>query len=423
MVDTRRTLAAIQLLLADNTSGAISPQDMRDAIESSYPDVQNIKNHGAVGDNATDDSAAIQSAIDVGRGIVFIPNGTYRVESVLDIKTGVHLVGEGRDATFIDGGDTSNVLRANGTSGTPVSHSSIRNIAIQNAAVGFTATYWHNSLLFNVDFISCTSHGVDMSNSFGSSMIDTFSRDNGGRGYLFSTACNALSMVHCFAGGNTSHGIEITDAASINIIGVDVEDNGGYGVVLAGIWSGNLTGYFETNGKTNDAGEKVQVVLQASALPRDTRGFVVGPVYVQGTDTSETGVRFGAADDCKLSAGSYFTGHTTRSVQTTSDSVRTLIENFFSDDATKVTDGSATTLYESLAPAGVAAISVTASPFTYTNADGVREAVYITGGTVSDIAKNSTTIFGATEATVWLEPNEAVVVTYSSAPTMNKDRK
>lgn len=34
MADTSRTLAAVQALLADNTSGAISPQDLRDAILS-----------------------------------------------------------------------------------------------------------------------------------------------------------------------------------------------------------------------------------------------------------------------------------------------------------------------------------------------------------------------------------------------------
>jgi parallel beta-helix repeat protein len=74
-------------------------------------------------------------------------------------------------------------------------------------------------------------------------------------------------------------------------------------------------------------------------------------------------------------------------------------------------------------PQGAAAISMTASPFTYTNTDGVSEAVYIRGGTISDVSKNSRTIFTATGCTVWLEPNESVVVTYSSAPTIEKDRK
>jgi hypothetical protein len=74
-------------------------------------------------------------------------------------------------------------------------------------------------------------------------------------------------------------------------------------------------------------------------------------------------------------------------------------------------------------PQGTASITVTASPFTYTNNDNVPENVHIRSGTVSVIAKNGRTIFVNTDQTVWLEPQEAVTVTYSSAPTMEKDRK
>jgi len=76
-------------------------------------------------------------------------------------------------------------------------------------------------------------------------------------------------------------------------------------------------------------------------------------------------------------------------------------------------------------PQGPASITVTASPFTYT-AGSSPEVVYILGGTVSLIVKSGTTLATGTSATmpvsVRLEANQAVVVTYSSAPTMNKDR-
>ncbi len=74
-------------------------------------------------------------------------------------------------------------------------------------------------------------------------------------------------------------------------------------------------------------------------------------------------------------------------------------------------------------PQGVAAISVGASPFTYQNADSVPEAVYIDGGTVSDISRDAMTVFTGTPALVWLEPRESVTVTYSAPPTMKRDRK
>lgn len=67
------------------------------------------------------------------------------------------------------------------------------------------------------------------------------------------------------------------------------------------------------------------------------------------------------------------------------------------------------------------AISVTASPFTYT-AGNQYETVYISGGTVSVVAVAGTTVFTATTTgcTVRLAPGKAVVVTYSVLPTMNK---
>lgn len=72
-------------------------------------------------------------------------------------------------------------------------------------------------------------------------------------------------------------------------------------------------------------------------------------------------------------------------------------------------------------PQGIASISVGASPFTYT-AGLTSETVYISSGTVSAVSKSSTNIFTATNCSVNLEPNESVVVTYSAAPTMIKDR-
>lgn len=60
---------------------------------------------------------------------------------------------------------------------------------------------------------------------------------------------------------------------------------------------------------------------------------------------------------------------------------------------------------------------------TYTNNDGVPEAIYIDGGTVSAIAKNAITVYTSTGKTISLEPGEAVTVTYSVLPVLNRDRK
>lgn len=73
-------------------------------------------------------------------------------------------------------------------------------------------------------------------------------------------------------------------------------------------------------------------------------------------------------------------------------------------------------------PQGIAAISVGASPYTYT-AGFTPEVIYISGGTVSAVVKSATTLFAQSNVTVRLEPSESVAITYSSAPTMIKDRQ
>lgn len=71
-------------------------------------------------------------------------------------------------------------------------------------------------------------------------------------------------------------------------------------------------------------------------------------------------------------------------------------------------------------PVGPSAITVTASPFTYT-AGASPETVYIYSGTVSNVSRGSTQIASASPTQVQLEPNQALTVTYTGAPTMVKD--
>ena len=71
---------------------------------------------------------------------------------------------------------------------------------------------------------------------------------------------------------------------------------------------------------------------------------------------------------------------------------------------------------------GIPTITVGASPYSYTNTTTNRILVYVVGGTVSSVARGrgaNTTVTGKTQGFYSLRPNETLVVTYSSAPTMN----
>lgn len=74
-----------------------------------------------------------------------------------------------------------------------------------------------------------------------------------------------------------------------------------------------------------------------------------------------------------------------------------------------------------LAPISISEILVAVSPFTYTNKSASAEIIYIAGGTVSSIAKNGTKVFTSSPCTVFLDPGDAITVTYSAIPAMHRD--
>ena len=72
----------------------------------------NVRHEGAVGDGATDDTAALQKAIEyavehpVGPGpkgspVVYLPAGTYKVSQTLRIPAQLHLIGDGPETTSL----------------------------------------------------------------------------------------------------------------------------------------------------------------------------------------------------------------------------------------------------------------------------------------------------------------------------------
>jgi hypothetical protein len=79
--------------------------------------IYNVIDYGAVGDGATDDQAAFQDAIDAafgdGGGLVHVPQGTYKLNTPIDMKNNVTMRGDGRPNTTLD-------FRTNSTIGIPI---------------------------------------------------------------------------------------------------------------------------------------------------------------------------------------------------------------------------------------------------------------------------------------------------------------
>jgi len=121
MVDTIRLLAALQALFADNSSGAISPQDLRDFLVSAMPTgrfatrvvapysaspglVQAQADYMATATSAEDTiNDAITAVHDAGGGLVLLLPGTYNTDGPINMTDpAVELRGSGRRNTTID---------------------------------------------------------------------------------------------------------------------------------------------------------------------------------------------------------------------------------------------------------------------------------------------------------------------------------
>ena len=85
-----------------------------------YTQCENVKRHGAEGDNSTDDSSAIAAAITAlgaNGGVVYFPPGTYRVTTTLTVPQNVSLIGTGPDSSAITMDHASNdLVNSSGTS-------------------------------------------------------------------------------------------------------------------------------------------------------------------------------------------------------------------------------------------------------------------------------------------------------------------
>lgn len=95
------------LITSDGKIDATELQSILNSINDSYgKDVYNVKNYGAVGDGSTNDTAAIGLANAAmtanGRGVLYFPNGNYKVTSTITITVPCTILGDGGIDTFYD---------------------------------------------------------------------------------------------------------------------------------------------------------------------------------------------------------------------------------------------------------------------------------------------------------------------------------
>jgi hypothetical protein len=411
----------------------------------------NVKNYGALGDNATNDTAAIQAAISAavaaGGGTVLFPKGIYVCASGLSWSSDdVYLVGVGaRDSRLKFTGTGTGITVGDGTA--VINGLGIRDLALIGSqtqpATGLWLRICWQVNLTNVMFLDfATDHlkseggghqriiGCQVTNNVAftgtyfrlsnvvvSSIVGCTAESNGGTFIFLASACNGINITSCHhygdkidvfldIGGTGQEDVSITGCtARACVVAIDAS-SGVTNLAIGGcVFRGDSTSAVPTITLANcDQVSFVGNVLAGGGSPALS--------LISCLDVMVVGCYIKAA---RVPGRSIFDDTNTTGI---------VAYNTLSGDTAPNMVGTGLRWYgnKGLQPQGVASITVGASPFTYT-AGVTPEAVYISGGTVSSVAKNSRTIFTASPATVYLEPREAIVVTYSALPVMERDRK
>ncbi|KRA96200.1 mannuronan epimerase [Pseudomonas sp. Root68] len=221
----------------------------------------NVQNFGAKGDGITDDTAAIQNAINAaaaaGGGQVYMPTGTYIVsggeepsDGCLMLKSNVYLYGDGMGATTVkvaDGSDTkiTGVIRS--AYGEQTHDFGVSNLTIDgnrdnttgkidgwfNGYIPGEAGYDSNVTLDSVEIKDCSGYGFDPHEQTVNMVIkNSVSHGNGLDGFVADFLSDS-TFENNVAYDNDRHGFNIvTSTHDFTLTNNVAYNNGGTGIVV-----------------------------------------------------------------------------------------------------------------------------------------------------------------------------------------------
>lgn len=314
-------------------------------LSGTYPTVYNVAGYGAAGDGTTDDTTAIQDAIDAAEaangGTVYFPPGVYQTTGIAVTEVGVHLVGSGmgevnsnpeQGATILraeagmvgplvtingdfcgvrdmmlDGADIGTAcLLIDGASRVVCERLFVRDAGTDGIIVGDTAGS-HVNKFDNIYIISCASRGMCFRlNAYDTQVSNIWIGQCGGSGVRADSGAQFFTNLHVW--GCTSHGVEVRSNAN-RFANVYMETNGGsgfdffnakYNTVVGGVLRANGSRGAVINGTSHR-----NVLADLLVYNNGTEGIyiVTGDMNQivgcncfddQGTKTQDYGVRIAA---------------------------------------------------------------------------------------------------------------------------------
>ena len=222
MISTSEYLAAQAI---PHAGTLLLPQTM----EYANGGVFNVRAYGAVGNGTTDDTAAIQAALDAmpaDGGKLFFPLGAYKITAPLVLDLGVTVEGASRYGTrILNYGDDDCFYVASAT-GYRARHLTFRDLYIQDGLGIATRAAGHGIHLtgvdgttFHIENVVVTGHidGVNVENSINTVISNVRVDDNKRDGFATSGTCNGLSMISTYSvrAGRHGYNMKVSEASFI----------------------------------------------------------------------------------------------------------------------------------------------------------------------------------------------------------------
>jgi hypothetical protein len=493
-VATGAAIQSSKLSFLSTLAGAVAY-----SVQAKLSQIVSVKDFGATGNGTTDDTAAVQAAVNavgIAGGTVYFPAGNYLLSAITVSQNGVYLKGSGRLGTTITpSSQTDNVFSFSGTecqgisdmyilyttaptTGIAIYVNNVQDFTCQNIKIygAFTGIYVLNGAIQyyqNIDIQACigsTGIGIvvnggndqyfskvwigndipaaqpfacmqvlknlglflsqcDMTGSeFGLLIAPANSGDE--VAFVFVDSCGfdtcsahgiyiipgnqgasvySCHFVNCWSSSCTGHGVFLSGIGAVNgirFVGHRSYNNGQLGYYCQPSSNGqvyNIT--FDT--------------CVASGNSNSSHGTYPGFSFYGGMlNFSMMNCRSGPAD------GFPNTQSLGALINAGACNFYSIIGNDLSGNMTgglqDFGTGTSKNVSKNLGynPLAGSAITVGASPFTYTNNTGDTVVVGIGGGTVSSIELNGFTVGVATNTNVSVPQGAALQVTYSSAPSM-----
>ena len=402
--------------------------------------VINVLDYGADSTGLSDSYVAIQAAIDfasmqIEKPALYFPNGVYSVSQTLDFAhPECKVFGDGRHSSvikFTGSGTALKFTNQNPNNGAFAFGGAIEDICIEgntNATNLLYVGYVNHFLARNINLREANSLvGVGLriegtvlgcfENIYCSTNAQTMtSRPNIGilvdRDLASGARATACTFLHCVIEGTVGDGIQLVNSDQSMFLGGASENNNGNGVTIS---PGSRMNTFISVAFENQSGTTFADVFDGGFSNRFINCYTGKLFYI---DTSSVFSRVEGGFHQSINAlGDFAT-------------IQDLRYSFFLAGGTINVSASTSTRNLQNAQTGNITFSkkaavvqtVTASPYTYTNGTGQSATVIVQGGTVTQIVydRNGPVANLQTNGTFVLAPQDKLIITYSSAPTVTE---